>query len=39
MILVFLPGLPGVGTRTVEGEMQALTGYPLFHHRGIVEFL
>jgi len=39
MILVFLHGFPGVGKLTVAREMQALTGYPLFHNHLTVDLV
>jgi len=37
--LVFLYGLPGVGKLTVGRELQALTGYRLFHNHLVVDLL
>lgn len=37
--LVFLHGLPGVGKLTIGRELQALTGFRLFHNHLVVDLL
>lgn len=39
MILVFLHGLPGVGKLTVAREIEARTGYPVFHNHLTVDLV
>jgi len=37
VILLFVHGLPGVGKLTVAREIEALTGYPVFHNHLTVD--
>jgi len=37
--LVFLIGPPAVGKMTVGQELARLTGFPLFHHHQLIDFL
>lgn len=37
MVLLFLHGFPGVGKLTIGRELEALTGYPLFHNHLTVD--
>lgn len=39
MILLFLHGLPGVGKLTVAREIEARTGYPVFHNHLTVDLV
>ena len=39
MVLLFLHGVPGVGKLTVGGELETLTGFPLFHNHLVVDLV
>ena len=39
MVLLCLHGLPGVGKFTVGRELEALTGFPLFHNHLTVDLV